>query len=90
MRSITWNRFPIKNLWLIPCFFDFWSEVTWTIYNVSRFHLGGSELCLGAKPTKAPRGDGTDQGYEKCKASKKKKRKDLAVLAKRPPLNRFF
>jgi len=30
MRSVTWNRFPIKNLWLIPCFFHLWSEVTWT------------------------------------------------------------
>jgi len=29
MRSVTWNRFPIKNLWLIPCFFHLWSEVTW-------------------------------------------------------------
>jgi len=28
--------------------------------------------------------------YEKRKASKKKKRKDLAVLAKTPRLNRFF
>ena len=28
MRSVTWNRFPIKNLWLIPCFFHLWSEVT--------------------------------------------------------------
>jgi len=30
MRSVTWNRFPIKNLWLIPCFFHLWSEVTWS------------------------------------------------------------
>jgi len=30
------------------------------IYSVSRFNLGGLEVCLGrAKPTKAPRGDGT-------------------------------
>jgi len=29
MGSVTWNRFPIKNLWLIPCFFHLWSEVTW-------------------------------------------------------------
>ena len=29
MRSVTWNRFPIKNLWLIPCFFHLWSEITW-------------------------------------------------------------
>jgi len=29
MRSVTWNRFPIKNFWLIPCFFHLWSEVTW-------------------------------------------------------------
>jgi len=29
MRSVTWNRFPIKNLWLVPCFFHLWSEVTW-------------------------------------------------------------
>jgi len=29
MRSVRWNRFPIKNLWLIPCFFHLWSEVTW-------------------------------------------------------------
>ena len=30
------------------------------------------------------------RSYEKRKASKKKKRKDLAVLAKTPRLNRFF
>jgi len=30
------------------------------------------------------------RSYEKRKASKKKKRKDLAVLAQTPPLNRFF
>ena len=31
------------------------------IYSVSLFILGGLELCLGgAKPTRAPRGDGTD------------------------------
>jgi len=30
------------------------------IYSVSRFHLGGlGALFGGAKPTKAPRGDGT-------------------------------
>jgi len=29
MRSVTWNRFAIKNLWLIPCFFYLWSLVTW-------------------------------------------------------------
>jgi len=29
MRSVTWNRFPIKNLWLTLCFFHLWSEVTW-------------------------------------------------------------
>ena len=29
MRGVTWNRFPIKNLWLIPCLFHLWSEVTW-------------------------------------------------------------
>ena len=29
MRNVTWNRFPIKNLWLIPCFFHLWSEATW-------------------------------------------------------------
>jgi len=27
--QIEWNWFPIKNLWLIPCFFHLWSEVTW-------------------------------------------------------------
>jgi len=30
------------------------------------------------------------RSYEKRKASKKKKRKDLAVLPKTPRLNRFF
>jgi len=28
MRSFTWNRFPIKKFWLIPCFFHLWSEVS--------------------------------------------------------------
>ena len=28
--SVTWNRLPIKNLRLIPCFFHLWSEVTCT------------------------------------------------------------
>ena len=28
MRTVTWNRFPVKNLLLIPCFFQLWSEVT--------------------------------------------------------------
>ena len=29
MRSVTWNRFPIKNLWLIPCLCHLWRKVTW-------------------------------------------------------------
>ena len=29
MCSVAWNRFHIKNLWLIPCFFHLSSEVTW-------------------------------------------------------------
>ena len=38
MRSVTWNRFPIKHLWLIPCFFHLWSGVTWICpQTVSRF-----------------------------------------------------
>jgi len=28
MRSVTWNRFPIKNLWWIPCFFHLWGKVS--------------------------------------------------------------
>jgi len=42
MRSVTWNRFPIKNLWLIPCFFHLWSEVTWTPTPISVFF----EVCM--------------------------------------------
>ena len=38
MRSVTWNRFPIKHLWLIPCFFHLWSEVTWIQICVSLIH----------------------------------------------------
>jgi len=29
MGSVTWNRFPIKNLWLIPCLFHLGSAVIW-------------------------------------------------------------
>ena len=29
MRNVMWNQFPIKNVWLNPCFFHLWSEVTW-------------------------------------------------------------
>jgi len=29
MRSVTWNRFPIKKLWSIPCLYHLWSEATW-------------------------------------------------------------
>jgi len=29
MGSVAWNRFSIKNLQLIPCFFHLWGEVTW-------------------------------------------------------------
>jgi len=29
MRSFTGFRFPIKNLWLIPCLFHLKSAVTW-------------------------------------------------------------
>jgi len=36
MRSVTWNRFPIKNLWLIPCFFPLWSEITSTLSDWSQ------------------------------------------------------
>jgi len=32
MRSVTWNRFYIKNLWLIPCFCHLWSEVTCKLF----------------------------------------------------------
>jgi len=35
MRSVTWNRFPIKNLWLIPCFFHLWNEVTCTLSHLA-------------------------------------------------------
>jgi len=35
------------------------------IYSVSCFNLGGLELCLGAKLTKTPRGDGTEQTVDK-------------------------
>jgi len=37
MRSVTWNRFPIKNLWLIPCFLHLWSEVTWKYFVIGNF-----------------------------------------------------
>ena len=40
IHSVTWNRFPIKNLWLIPCFFHLWSEVTWLLIPVERSQLG--------------------------------------------------
>ena len=39
MRSVTWSRFPIRNLWLIPCFFHLWSEVTWLLIPVERSQL---------------------------------------------------
>jgi len=42
------------------------------------FSLRDTETCNAIK------------SYEKRKASKKKKRKDLAVLATTPRLNRFF
>jgi len=42
------------------------------------FSLSDAEICDGIR------------NYEKRKASKKKKRKDLAVLAKTQRLNRFF
>jgi len=43
------------------------------IYSVSRFNLGSWALFRGAKPTKAPRGDGTDEnnGYACSKMSKR-------------------
>jgi len=42
------------------------------------FSLSVAEICNAIR------------SYEKLKCSKKKKRKDLAVLAKTPRLNRFF
>jgi len=38
MRSVTWNQSPIKNLWLTPCFFHLWSEVTWIQIRASLNH----------------------------------------------------
>ena len=43
MRSATWNRFPNQNLWLIPCFFHLWSDVTCFgicyIYKINKFFV---------------------------------------------------
>ena len=46
MRSVTWNRFPIKNLLLIPCFFHLWSEFTWIkVIKVIEQNFN-SEVCI--------------------------------------------
>ena len=33
------------------------------VYSISYFNLGVLELCLGSKPTKAPRDDGTGSAF---------------------------
>jgi len=39
MRNFTWNRFPTKNCWSIPCFHPSWKVDTWS---VRWYHLIGS------------------------------------------------
>ena len=46
MCSVRWNWFPIKNLWLIPCFFHLWSEFTWIkVIKVIEQNFN-SEVCI--------------------------------------------
>ena len=40
MRSVMWNQFPIKNLWLIPCFFHL--ELSYLVHKQSLYMEGNA------------------------------------------------
>ena len=55
MRSVTWKRFPIKKLQLIPCFFHLWSEVTWIQICASLNHRKKMKSADSSKVYRKPR-----------------------------------
>jgi len=50
-RSVTWNQFPIKNLQLIPCLFQLWSEVTLYKLHTSQMMNADPSRLIPQKPT---------------------------------------
>ena len=45
MRNITWNRFPIKICWSIPCIHPSWKVYTWPLRWCHTHHITECDVC---------------------------------------------